>query len=186
MEDLEEIDKPVCDLIKFIENCNKEVFEESIFETYTTLLSDKSTVELKKGGTKYKVTFSDRFDYINRVLETRVRESHLQIESIKRGITALIPLPFLNSVSASDLEIWVCGKHRVDFELLRRHTRYSGGLNEESPRVKFLWEVLMGLSETEKLRFVKFCWGPGAATSKRRRIRKKPNTVYDQTSYICC
>jgi Ubiquitin-protein ligase len=43
--------------------------------------------------------------------------------------------------------------------LLQRHTRYSGGLNEDSPRVKFLWQVLKELSETEKLRFVKFCWG---------------------------
>jgi len=47
----------------------------------------------------------------------------------------------------------------VDIELLKKHTRYSGGLNDESPRVKFLWEVLRELTDTEKLRFIKFCWG---------------------------
>mgnify|MGYP000923872263 FL=1 len=62
-------------------------------------------------------------------------------------------------MSAKDLEIWVCGKAKVDFELLKRHTRYSGGLSEESPRVQHLWEVLKDLKENEKLRFVKFCWG---------------------------
>ena len=43
--------------------------------------------------------------------------------------------------------------------MLQRHTRYSGGLNEETPTVKYLWEVLQELSDIEKLRFVKFCWG---------------------------
>lgn len=32
-------------------------------------------------------------------------------------------------------------------------------MNEDSDRIKFLWEALKELSETEKLRFVKFCWG---------------------------
>jgi other hect domain ubiquitin protein ligase E3 len=46
----------------------------------------------------------------------------------------------------------------VDVDLLQRHTKYHG-LTEDAPRIKFLWETLKELSETEKLRFVKFCWG---------------------------
>ena len=53
----------------------------------------------------------------------------------------------------------MCGRSKVDFELLKRHTKYSGGLNDTAPRVIYLWEVLNTLKETEKLRFVKFCWG---------------------------
>jgi len=62
-------------------------------------------------------------------------------------------------VSSKDVEIWVCGKSKVDIDLLKRHTSYSGGLNDEAPRIKYLWEVLKELSDNEKLRFVKFCWG---------------------------
>ncbi len=36
MEDLEEVDKPLTDLIRFMGECTKEVFEESFFENYTT------------------------------------------------------------------------------------------------------------------------------------------------------
>ncbi len=43
--------------------------------------------------------------------------------------------------------------------MLKRHTKYAAGLSEDSDRVKFLWEVLKELSDNEKLRFVKFCWG---------------------------
>jgi len=159
IEDLEEIDKPLTDLIRFMGECTKEVFEDSFFENYTTMLSDKSIVELKSGGSKIRVRFEDRFDYISKVLEVRVNENKLQIEAIRRGLTQLVPLPYLNITSAADLEIWVCGKSKVDVSLLKRHTRYSGGLNDEYPTIKYLWEVLQELSDTEKLRFVKFCWG---------------------------
>ena len=50
-------------------------------------------------------------------------------------------------ISAEDLEIWVCGRPTVDFDLLRRHTRFAGELNQYSDRVKYLWEALSELSE---------------------------------------
>ena len=68
-------------------------------------------------------------------------------------------MPFLKTVSALDLETWVCGKKQVDIDLLKRHTRYGGELNENTPVVKYLWEVLSELSDDDKLRFVRFCWG---------------------------
>lgn len=77
LSDLEEIDKPVFDMIKFIDTCEKSVFVESFFETYTTTLSDLSTVELKKNGSKIPVTYEDRHDFIARVIEARVKENAL-------------------------------------------------------------------------------------------------------------
>jgi len=81
------------------------------------------------------------------------------MDAIRRGLTNLIPLPFLNTISAKDIEIWVCGRSKVDIDLLKKHTRYSGGLNDDTPRIKFLWEVLREFTDIEKLRFIKFCWG---------------------------
>jgi len=45
-------------------------------------------------------------------------------------------------ITARDLEMWICGKNKVDFELLKRFTKYSGGLTWDSPRVKLFWEVV--------------------------------------------
>ena len=41
--------------------------------------------------------------------------------------------------------MWVCGKPEINFDLLKRYTKYSGDLTSESNRVKWLWEVLMTL-----------------------------------------
>ena len=97
IDDLEEVDKPLCDIIRFIENCSKELFDESFFESYTTMLSNQTTVDLIKGGSKIKVKYEDRVDYIQRVIQTRLNESTLQVEAIKKGLLKLIPYPFLSS-----------------------------------------------------------------------------------------
>ena len=96
-------------------------------------------MELIKNGSKIKVQFEDRFEYIQRIIDTRIRESELQLESIKKGICSIVPEPFLKTVSYNELEIWVCGKKHVDIDLLRRHTRYSGGLTDDSPQIKYFW-----------------------------------------------
>ena len=79
LEDLEEIDKPTFDMVKFVDNCEKEIFEQSFFETYTAILSDMNTIELKKNGSKIYVTYEDRHDYIARAVEAKIRESALQV-----------------------------------------------------------------------------------------------------------
>lgn len=79
LSDLEEVDKPAFDMIKFIDSCEKAVFSESFFETYTTTLSDLSTIELKKNGANLTVTHEDRHDYIARVVEAKIKESALQV-----------------------------------------------------------------------------------------------------------
>lgn len=52
MEDIDEVDHTMCNLIQFMEECNKEMFESSITETWVTLRSDRSVVELRKNGAK--------------------------------------------------------------------------------------------------------------------------------------
>ena len=58
-----------------------------------------------------------------------------------------------------ELERLVCGKKTVDIEMLKSHTKYTLDLNEQSPRIKWLWEVLDEITDDDKIKFIKFCWG---------------------------
>lgn len=51
------------------------------------------------------------------------------MQAIKNGLNQIIPASLLNSACSSDLEMWVCGRKRVDFDLLKRHTIYSPSLS---------------------------------------------------------
>lgn len=62
--------------------------------------------------------------------------------ALRRGLLKIVPTPLLNTISGHDLEIWVAGQSKVDFDLLRRHTRYGPGLSEESEIIKYFWAVL--------------------------------------------
>lgn len=45
---------------------------------------------------------------------------------MRKGLATLIPEPLLNCFSGEDIEIYVCGRPKVDVLLLKRHTKYSG------------------------------------------------------------
>lgn len=51
------------------------MYEESIFETWSVMLSDQETlIELREGGKDERVTFEERLEYIKLALYTRMRE----------------------------------------------------------------------------------------------------------------
>jgi hypothetical protein len=58
-----------------------------------------------------------------------------------------------------ELERLVCGKKKVDIELLKAHTKYTQDLSEKTTKVAWLWEILNEISDEDKIRFIKFCWG---------------------------
>lgn len=57
------------------------------------------------------------------------------------------------------LELQACGTAKVDFKLLKRHTKYSRNLTEDSKLIKIFWETISNFREDDKLRLVKFCSG---------------------------
>lgn len=158
-EDIAEIDKGLLDLAKFIKQSSPDVFDDMIFETFTTYLSNKQKVELIPNGEHIKVNYDNRLEYIEKVVDTRINEANFQIEAIQRGLLKVIPQALFSCLTAKDLERFICGRNEVDFNLLKRHTRYSGGLKEDSELIKNFWSILLELSDKDKLKFVKFCWG---------------------------
>ena len=73
-----------------------------------------------------------------------------------------MPQAFLNIGTYEELETWVCGQRKVDIELLKRHANYSGNdpdYRADSKLIKMFWQFLEEISEDERQRFIKFCWG---------------------------
>ena len=71
----------------------------------------------------------------------------------------MIPCSLFNIVTSKELEIWVCGKHTTDIDLLKRHTKYSGAYNDQHPTIQNFWQMLRQMTEPDRQRFIKFCWG---------------------------
>ncbi len=137
----------------------EEQFKTSYPENYCAILSDDTTEELIPGGNDITVEYQKIDEYISMLLKARLYESVLQCNAVRKGISLIVPLAFLNFLTHKEIESLICARPTVDLQMLKRHTRYGAGLNENSDRVKFFWEVMQELSEADKLKVIKFCWG---------------------------
>ena len=77
MWDIEEIDAGYCNLLKNMQSFNQEEFESSIYETFTTKLSDDTFKDIVENGSEWPVTYQDRLEWIEKSLITRLKESYL-------------------------------------------------------------------------------------------------------------
>jgi len=161
--DLEAIDQAFDGTLKWLEVCSPEDVDPSseqrvIFEKFQIPLSDKSLQTLLPNGDAIEVTYNNRLEYIKLAERTRLNESSVQIEAIRKGITDVVPEPLLNIITWQDLEWRVCGKPKIDFQMLKRHTEYSN-VSPDAPHVIYFWEVLEAMNQDERRAFVRFAWG---------------------------
>ena len=143
---------------------NKEKEDlEDVFN-YNTILSDGSlkyfnqNMKEKKELILSKSTLAERIKYITMLIYYRLNEAEIQINSIKQGLSKIIPLSILQLFTGKELSSLVCGKKEVDIELLKQNTKLSGDLKEDSKEVRWLWEILNEITPEEKIKFIKFCW----------------------------
>jgi hypothetical protein len=157
--DLIEIDYCEYESLLKLKELDQVTFENSIFESFTCVLSDGSTVELSPNGAQTPVTWDNRAQFIQLKCERRLYESKVQIDAIKQGLCTLIPSSALRAVAFYDFRLRACGSPFVDLDLLKRHTRYRGGVKESDPHIRFFWAVLESFSEEERRQFLRFAWG---------------------------
>ena len=157
--DLEAVDHLCLQALDVLRKATREDFEDMTGETFTTILSDGSRVELMEGGTAVPVTFANRHEFVEAVVKTRLHESEAQARAIRKGFNDVVPLGMLSLFSWREVERLVCGNSSIDVDALRRHTTYNGGLSATSPVVKMLFKALKSFTTEERQLFLRFVWG---------------------------
>jgi hypothetical protein len=155
--DLQAIDAATVDTLKFLDSVDAATFDASFEETFSTLLSDKSHVDLLPDGSNITVRHADRAAYISLIEQARLHEHAPQIAALRRGIGHVVPTQVLSLFTWYELEMLVCGKPEIDIELLKRHTQYSG-VRAEEPHIGYFWSVLESFSQDLRRQFVRFAW----------------------------
>lgn len=139
---------------------NQDDFENRFGDrSFTTNLSDGSSIALEEGGADRALTFTNRTEYARKTLYARMKECELQCDAIKRGICQIIPEALLNMVSYQELEEWIYGKKTIDVELLKRHAEYAQGSGgSESAEIVWFWEILREMNQEDRRKFIRFCF----------------------------
>jgi hypothetical protein len=73
--------------------------------------------DLKPGGGNILVTEENKREYVNLFLDFRFQRGHAQqLHCIAEGFYEFVPLTMLSKFKAEQLELFLCGKSRIDVD----------------------------------------------------------------------
>ncbi|XP_027837521.2 probable E3 ubiquitin-protein ligase HERC1 [Aphis gossypii] len=164
ISDLEENDTYYAQNLTSIQNIHQTGVTEENFEDAIPFLNMTgtdwmdNTVPLIPNGHYVPVTYSNRLKFCELALKQRFHEMDEQILAVRRGLSALVPLPLLTFQTAENLERMICGLPNISIPVLKTIVRYRE-MDENSQVVQWLWDILNGFLDSEKVLFLRFVCG---------------------------
>ena len=88
LDDIKEIELRFVKQLEFASNASRADFEENPLYWQTTL-ADGNKVNLLEAvdGSKMKVTYEKRFEFVEKSLQVHIKQGSEQIRALKRGIS---------------------------------------------------------------------------------------------------
>lgn len=121
-----------------------------------------SSIELKKGG-KYILTKLENLDqYVKLLRHWTLREGvRRQMEALRSGFEAIVPLHYLRIFYPEELDALFCGSgyQTWDVRMLMDACKTDHGFTHESVQIKYLFEILSSYNADEQRKFLQFITG---------------------------
>jgi E3 ubiquitin-protein ligase HUWE1 len=148
-----------------LDNESSEAIRDLTFSLNIIAGGVRRVLELIEGGAGIPVTADNKVEYVNHVIEYKMRLSiRPQLESFLVGFHSVIPRDALGDLvtSVDELDLRIAGSPVIDISDLRAHTRYSGYLEVEI-QITWFWEVVESFSQEELSLLVMFTSGTPVA-----------------------
>lgn len=197
--DLREIALLWCRSMDQVRSCkysspdSNEVFtiDEADFEAtfplkWSAKLSSGTVVELNPGGISEdspNVTYSDREHYVSMAYQRRIDESSAQVEAIRRGLTAIIPIQVLKLWTFKQFELAVCGEPDIPLDGMKANIVWD--MDRNAPEVALFWKAVERFSNEERSLLLRFATGRSRLPVKLKlsAMGGGPNAL--PTSHTC-
>ena len=104
LDDVREIELRFVKQLEFASNASRTDLDENPLYWQTTL-ADGNKVNLLEGvdGSKVKVTYEKRFEFVEKSLQVHIKQGSEQIRALKRGISQVVPTAILNISTYEEL-----------------------------------------------------------------------------------
>uniref|UniRef100_V9K803 E3 ubiquitin-protein ligase n=1 Tax=Callorhinchus milii TaxID=7868 RepID=V9K803_CALMI len=159
-KDLESIDPEFYNSLIWIRENNLEECDlEMYFSVDKDILGEIRTQELKPGGNNLLVTEENKEEYIGLVAEWRLsRGVEEQTQAFLEGFNEVLPLHYLQSFDAKELEVLLCGMQEIDLNDWQRNAIYRN-YNRNSKQIIWFWQVVKEMDNEKRLRLLQFVTG---------------------------
>jgi E3 ubiquitin-protein ligase HERC1 len=177
--DIEAIDATAFTTLDLIRRLEAQGVAESDFNDqlsgvhFVTLTADGREHELKEGGKNTAVTWENRTEYGDLLLNFRINEFNTQIAAIRKGMGTIVPVPLLPLFTWQELELMVCGRREISIPYLQANTVYRAPFHPAHKHVGWLWEALESFSHADRAKFLRFCWGQSRLPTNQENWTQK-------------
>ena len=193
-KDLHDTDAMVLQMLDGIRNCtadnitNDGQFQrafESLELRFVTTGSNGQIIPLVPEGGDKMVTFENRCEYCDLVLDVRLSEFKTQVHALRKGLYTVVPQRIIQWLTWSEMELLTCGSPKIDIAVWKKNARYDGYVETDATVILF-WRVLESFSENQRADFVRFAWGrsrlPRGRWPQPFKLTKKGGR--DSTKYL--
>ena len=137
---------------------------EVFFTAEVMQFDTKVVIPLRKMGDRIRVTQSNKEDYVREYSKWMVHKYiEAQFNAFKKGFCKVVTGNMIRILNAEELERIICGLEIVDLNELKKGVKYEGGYTEDTPLVRFLWEILEEFPLEKKKAFLFFSTGSDRA-----------------------
>ena len=158
--DMEDYDDVFYNSIKWL--LGEDFTDKETFLTYSynhDNFGEIQTVDLIENGRNIDVTESNKFDYVQKLCNSKLYETiKPQIEALLKGFYAIIPQKLISIFNYRELELVLSGLPTIDIKDWKNNTEYEN-YNEESPVIKYFWEIIENFDNDERAEFLQFVTG---------------------------
>lgn len=165
----------ILDQLKKLESSSIDpaLFEECVSSNFVAVGSDQKLYSLIPGGESIPVTWENRHDFVNALVQYRADEFNSQAAAIRRGLATVVPFPLLSLFTWEELEVQVCGRPAMNVDLLERMTVYDG-CQKSDPHIVLFWKMLRErLDDEERCKFLRFVWGRSRLPLRAEEFERK-------------
>ncbi|KJE90630.1 ubiquitin ligase [Capsaspora owczarzaki ATCC 30864] len=118
-----------------------------------------NTVELRENGAQTRVTEENKKEYIQAMVDWRVRRGIKdQFQSFMFGFNEIIPPQLLGIFDEKELELLICGLNELDVADWEANTIYRS-YTPTSKQVKWFWQAVRSFDAETKARLLQFVTG---------------------------
>lgn len=140
---------------------NKE-FEDLFCLTFAAtydVFGETRTQELKPGGEQIPVNFDTRKEYVDLYVDWLLNSSvEKQFKTLAEGFAQVVDSALWSLLTAEEAHMVVCWEPDLDFQDLRKGSRYNG-FSPDEPYIKDFWEVLNDFTMEQRKKFLAFTTG---------------------------
>ena len=154
-----------------------EEFGGGVTMNFTIYSLDGRVCELVPGGEQRLVAFAqDRQEWVQLATQFKLNEFNEQLEAIRRGLATVVPQRMLVLFTWEELELMVCGRPRIDLQLLKEMTVYVG-CTDSDPHIQAFWRVLNSFSEETRSLYLRFVWGRSRLPASKHTWGETPHKI---------